>query len=183
MAKTIRGAGGDHGGPLSAPARNHNDASRRKPHVKIYTDGAAHPNPGAGGYGAVLLWNGKRKELSGGFRRTTNNRMEILAAIRGLEALKCPCVVTLYTDSQYLANAITKGWARRWQRNGWMRNREEPALNSDLWEQLLSLCEVHSVRFEWVRGHVGNRENERCDALARKARSRRNLPPDPAFSG
>ena len=113
-----------------------------------------------------MLYNSHRKELSGGFRRTTNNRMEILAAIAGLEALKEPCNVTLYSDSQYLVHAIEKGWARRWQANGWMRNRKEKAVNPDLWERLLELCKIHTVRFEWLRGHAGHSENERCDELA-----------------
>jgi ribonuclease HI len=145
------------------------------PEVIIYTDGGAIGNPGPGGYGVVLLHKNHRKELSGGFRRTTNNRMEILAAIKGLEALKAPCRVTLYTDSQYLANAIEKGWARRWQSNGWLRNRQERAVNPDLWERLLTLVDKHDVRFRWVRGHAGNTENERADELVRSAARAENL--------
>jgi ribonuclease HI len=117
----------------------------------------------------VLLYNSNRKELSGGYRRTTNNRMEILAAIAGLEALKEPCRVTLYSDSQYLVHAMQKGWAHRWQANGWRRSNKEKAINPDLWERLLELCRTHSVRFEWVRGHAGHSENELCDALAKAA--------------
>jgi ribonuclease HI len=138
-------------------------------HVKLYTDGACSGNPGPGGYGVVLLYDSHRKELSGGFRRTTNNRMEILAAIAGLEALKEPCRVTLYSDSQYLVNAIEKDWAQRWQANGWMRNKKEKAVNPDLWERLLELCKIHKVQFEWLRGHAGQEENERCDELATAA--------------
>lgn len=137
--------------------------------VTIYTDGACSHNPGPGGYGVVLLYDSHRKELSKGFRRTTNNRMEILAAIAGLEALKEPCKVTLYSDSQYLVNAIDHGWARRWQSNGWMRNKKEKAINPDLWERLLELCKTHKVQFEWLRGHAGHDENERCDELATTA--------------
>lgn len=137
--------------------------------VTLYTDGGCINNPGPGGYGVVLLYNSHRKEISKGFRKTTNNRMELLAAIAGLEALKEPCRVTLYSDSQYLVHAIEKGWARRWQANGWMRNKREKAVNADLWERLLRLCEVHLVRFEWLRGHAGHGENERCDELASSA--------------
>ncbi len=137
--------------------------------VILYTDGGCLRNPGPGGYGVVLLYGSHRKELSGGFRKTTNNRMEILAAIAGLEALREPCQVTLYSDSQYLVHAMQKGWAHRWQADGWKRNRTEKALNPDLWERLLRLCSIHKVRFEWVRGHAGESENERCDQLAKAA--------------
>ncbi|HTY61566.1 MAG TPA: ribonuclease HI [Acidobacteriota bacterium] len=137
--------------------------------VILYTDGACINNPGPGGYGVVMLYNSHRKELSGGFRKTTNNRMELFAAIAGLDALKEPCSVTLYSDSQYLVNAIHLGWARRWQANGWMRNRKEKAINPDLWEKLLNLCKTHNVQFEWLRGHAGHSENERCDELATTA--------------
>ncbi|MEW6696315.1 MAG: ribonuclease HI [Bacillota bacterium] len=146
--------------------------------VTLYTDGACSGNPGPGGYGVVLLYKDHRKEMSGGFRDTTNNRMEILAAIVGLESLKEPCNVTLYTDSQYLINSIEKGWAKKWRANGWMRNKKEPALNADLWERLLKLCDTHRVKFIWVRGHSGNIENERCDRLAVEASKQPNLPPD-----
>jgi ribonuclease HI len=137
--------------------------------VTLFTDGACKNNPGPGGYGAVLIFDNHRKELSAGYRRTTNNRMEILAAIAGLEALKEPCQVRLVSDSQYLINAIEKGWARRWQANGWKRNSKEKAINPDLWERLLELCKIHKVKFEWVRGHTGHPENERCDELATSA--------------
>lgn len=150
-------------------------------HVAIYTDGAASGNPGLGGYGVILEFQGKRKELSGGYRRTTNNRMELLAAVVGLEALKERCEVTLYTDSAYLVNALNEGWAQRWRAHGWMRNKNEPALNPDLWERLLRLCEQHEVHFVWVKGHAGHPENERCDQLAQEAARGINLPVDTAY--
>jgi ribonuclease HI len=146
--------------------------------VILYTDGGCKNNPGPGGYGVVLLYNSNRKELSGGFRLTTNNRMEIYAAIAGLSALKEPCSVTVFSDSQYLVHAIEKGWARRWQANGWKRNAKEKAINPDLWEKLLSLCEIHQVEFKWLRGHAGASENERCDELATAASSSPGLPVD-----
>lgn len=152
-------------------------------HVVIYTDGGAKPNPGRGGYGAVLIHGNHRRELSGGYLRTTNNRMEILAAIRALEALKVPCVVSLHTDSQYVAKAMSLGWVKRWQRNNWMRNRDERAKNADLWARLVALCARHEVTFAWVRGHAGHPENDRCDALAAKARRAADLPVDPGFPG
>jgi ribonuclease HI len=150
-------------------------------HVTLYTDGGCLHNPGPGGYGVILLYDSHRKELSGGFRRTTNNRMEIFAAIAGLEALKEPCSVTLVSDSQYLVYAIQKGWARRWQANGWRRSNKEKAINPDLWERLLKLCAVHDVRFQWVRGHAGHRENERCDELATAAAKCPDLPIDVGY--
>jgi ribonuclease HI len=149
--------------------------------VTLYTDGACKNNPGPGGYGAILIYDTNRKELSAGYRRTTNNRMEILAAIAGLEALKEPCQVRLVSDSQYLINAIEKGWARRWQANGWKRNNKEKAINPDLWERLLELCKIHKVKFEWVRGHTGHPENERCDELATSAAVGRNLAADEGY--
>ena len=148
------------------------------PDVRIYTDGACIRNPGPGGYGVVLIYDEHRKELSGGFRRTTNNRMEIMAAIVGLKALKKRCCVTIYSDSRYLVNAMTKGWARRWQANGWKRYQDEPALNADLWEQMLELCSRHDTNFVWVRGHAGHAENERCDRLAVLAAQNGDLQPD-----
>ncbi len=151
--------------------------------VTIYTDGACLGNPGPGGWGVVLLYGEHRRELSGGYRLTTNNRMEILAAIKGLEALKSRCSVTLYSDSQYLVNAISKSWAKRWQANGWKRNARERALNPDLWERLLNLCSRHEVTFVWVRGHANNRENERCDILSKEAAARPALEADPGYPG
>lgn len=149
--------------------------------VIIYTDGACIGNPGPGGYGVVLLYGNHRKEMSGGFRLTTNNRMEIMAAIVGLSALKTKCAVTIYTDSQYLADAVMKGWVKRWRANDWMRNKKEKALNPDLWEKLLHLCEEHEVEFVWVRGHAGDPENERCDGLSMQAAQRKDLPPDVGY--
>ena len=135
-------------------------------HVYIYTDGACRGNPGPGGWGAILVYNGHEKELSGGHPETTNNRMELTAVITALATLKEPCEVTLTSDSKYLVDAIEKGWARSWQKNGWKKSDRSPALNSDLWEQLLSLLDTHKVTFVWVRGHHGHPYNERCDKLA-----------------
>lgn len=143
--------------------------------VTAYTDGACLGNPGPGGYAAILNYGDHRREFSGGFRRTTNNRMEILAAIIVLEALKEPCEVILYSDSQYLVNAIRQGWAVRWRENGWRRNRKEPAINPDLWARLLEHTERHKVEFRWLRGHAGHPENERCDRLAVAAANAPNL--------
>jgi ribonuclease HI len=151
-------------------------------HVTIYTDGACLGNPGPGGFGAVLLYGSNRREVSGGFRRTTNNRMEMMAAIAALEALKEPCQVTLYSDSQYLVNAMSKGWAERWRANGWRRNKRELAINPDLWARLLDLCGYHTVEFLWVRGHSGTRENERCDRLAVAAAHQPGLPVDEGYA-
>lgn len=134
--------------------------------ISIYTDGACKGNPGPGGWGAILCYNGKEKELSGFEAETTNNRMEITAVIKALEALKESCEVNLYTDSQYVCNAIDKGWAKKWQKNNWMRNKNELALNKDLWEKLLKLLDSHNVKFNWVKGHAGHPQNERCDQLA-----------------
>jgi len=134
--------------------------------IKIYTDGACSGNPGPGGWGAVLLYGSHEKELSGGDPTTTNNRMELLGVISGLEALNEPCVVDLYTDSQYIVNAIEKRWVYKWRAKGWMRNDKEPAKNPDLWERLLALLETHKVTFHWVKGHAENQYNNRCDELA-----------------
>ena len=149
--------------------------------VMIYTDGGCIYNPGPGGYGVVLIYGRHRKEMSGGFRLTTNNRMELLAAITGLEALKRHCRVTIYSDSQYVVNAIEKGWAKRWRATDWWRNKEERAQNPDLWDRLLRLCESHDVTFVWVRGHAGNKENERCDELARAAATGAHLATDAIY--
>ncbi len=137
-----------------------------KDEVTIYTDGACSGNPGPGGWGTILSARGVKKELSGGERSTTNNRMELTAVIRGLQALKRPCKVTVVTDSKYVADAVTLGWAKRWKAQGWMRNKKEKALNPDLWEELLTLLSVHEVTFSWVKGHAGHPENERCDEMA-----------------
>ena len=140
-----------------------------KKQITIYTDGACLGNPGPGGYGAVLISGTHRKEISGGFKLTTNNRMELMAVIAGLEALRGECDVTLYTDSQYVVNAVQQGWAKRWRANGWMRTKKDRALNADLWEKLLALCTVLNPTFIWIRGHAGNPENERCDQLSKAA--------------
>lgn len=134
--------------------------------VEIFTDGACSGNPGPGGYGVVLRYGTKEKELSGGDSSTTNNRMELLGVITGLAALKEPCQVTLTTDSKYVVDSITKGWVYNWKKNNWIKSDKKPALNVDLWEKLLPLLEKHKVKFNWVKGHAGHPENERCDRLA-----------------
>ena len=134
--------------------------------VEIYTDGACSGNPGAGGYGAILRCDGREKELSGGAPDTTNNRMELMGVISALEALKYPCRVKLTTDSRYVVDSVTKGWAKGWRKRGWRKSSGEPALNTDLWERLLELLEIHDVEFCWIKGHAGHEENERCDRLA-----------------
>ncbi|MFQ5616432.1 MAG: ribonuclease HI [Anaerolineales bacterium] len=149
--------------------------------VVIYTDGACTGNLGPGGVGVLLVRGAHRKELSAGYRLTTNNRMELMAAIIGLRALEKPVKVTLYTDSKYLVDAVTKGWARRWRANGWRRNKREKAKNPDLWRELLDLCDQHDVRFRWVKGHDGNLENERCDQLAVQSIRRGELRVDAGY--
>ena len=134
--------------------------------VFLYTDGACSGNPGPGGWGAVLEWEGHRKELSGGEASTTNNRMELTAVIKGLQALKYPCHVTLTSDSKYVLDAIRLGWAERWKKNNWMRNKKEKALNPDLWEALLLELDRHEMEYVWVKGHAGHPQNERCDEMA-----------------
>ncbi|MCL2019968.1 MAG: ribonuclease HI [Oscillospiraceae bacterium] len=135
--------------------------------VFIFTDGACSGNPGPGGWGAILRFRGREKELKGFAPDTTNNRMELTAVIEALSALKFPCSVVLQTDSRYVADGIEKGWAVSWRKNNWLKSDKKPALNADLWDKLLSLCEKHDVRFIWVKGHAGHEENERCDKLAR----------------
>jgi ribonuclease HI len=149
--------------------------------VTIYTDGACSYNPGPGGYGVVLIYKNTIKELSGGFRLTTNNRMEIMACIEGLRSLKEPCAVTLFSDSKYVVDAMKKGWAKKWKANDWKRNENEFALNIDLWKQMLDLCQIHNVAFNWVKGHAGNEYNERCDQLATQALSQPELLSDTAY--
>ena len=134
--------------------------------VQIYTDGACSGNPGPGGWGAILRFGSAEKELSGGEKQTTNNRMELTAVITALEALKEPCEVELYSDSKYIIDAVQKGWAKSWQAKGWVKSDKKPALNPDLWERLLALLDKHKVEFIWVKGHAGHPENERCDRLA-----------------
>ena len=149
--------------------------------VQIHTDGACLGNPGPGGYGVVLRYGDHRKELSGGYLLTTNNRMELLAVIKAMEALNRPCKVVLHSDSRYVVDAMTKGWAKKWRANGWQRNKREKAVNPDLWRTLLDLCEKHEVEFRWVRGHAGDVENERCDRLAVEAAHQPDLPADPGY--
>ena len=134
--------------------------------VTIYTDGACSGNPGPGGWAAILQYGARQKEISGGEARTTNNRMELTAVIEALSLLKEPCEVDLYSDSRYVIDALTKGWARSWRARNWIKGDKKPALNPDLWEKLLDLCERHTVRFHWVKGHAENAYNERCDGMA-----------------
>lgn len=134
--------------------------------VTIYTDGACSGNPGPGGWGAVLIYGGHRLEMSGGERQTTNNRMELVAAIEAMSRLNQPCEVELWSDSRYLVDGLEKGWAKGWRTRGWKKKDGSPALNPELWERLLELCEKHTVTLHWVKGHAENRENNRCDELA-----------------
>ena len=134
--------------------------------VTLYTDGACSGNPGPGGWGAILAFNGVEKELSGGERSTTNNRMELTAVIAGLSALKEPCIVELYSDSKYVIDGLSKGWAEGWKKKGWVKSDKKPALNPDLWDQLLALTHIHTLRYHWVKGHADNPKNNRCDELA-----------------
>ena len=134
--------------------------------VYLYTDGACSGNPGPGGYGAILKYGKYEKEICGGDENTTNNRMELLGVIKGLEALNEPCHVVLTSDSKYVIDALSLGWAEKWKQNGWMRNKKDAALNPDLWERLLQLTSIHEMEYNWVKGHAGHPENERCDQLA-----------------
>lgn len=134
--------------------------------VDMFTDGACSGNPGPGGWGTILRSKGTEKELSGGEANTTNNRMELLAVINGLSALNRKCEITIYTDSQYVVNGITKGWAQSWKENGWRKKDKKPALNADLWDMLLNLLSEHEYSFVWLKGHDGHPENERCDKMA-----------------
>jgi ribonuclease HI len=150
--------------------------------VIIYTDGACTGNPGAGGYGAVIIYGDRREELSGGYKLTTNNRMEMMGAIAALESLKSNSRVKLHSDSKYIVDAVTKGWAKKWQAKGWRRNAKEMAKNPDLWQELLDLGKIHDVEFIWVKGHSGIPENERCDRLAVDAAHGRNLRTDKGYT-
>ena len=134
--------------------------------VTIYTDGACSGNPGPGGWGAILAWNGMEKELSGGEANTTNNRMELLGVITALEALREPCIVALYSDSKYVIDALEKRWVYGWQARGWKKADKTPALNADLWQRLLPLVEKHEMHYHWVKGHAENEKNNRCDKMA-----------------
>lgn len=149
--------------------------------VVVFTDGACNGNPGPGGYGVILQYGEHRRELSGGFRRTTNNRMELTAVIKGLEALRHPCSVTLFSDSEYVVNGISKGWARRWRAKEWRRPGGRTVPNWELWRQVLELCDRHQVDARWVEGHAGHVENERCDELAVMAAGGGNLPIDAGY--
>lgn len=149
--------------------------------IELFTDGACSGNPGKGGYGVVLKYKEHTKELSRGFSLTTNNRMEIMAVIAGLEALNETCNVSVYSDSKYVVDAINEGWVYKWELNGWMRNKKDPAVNVDLWERLLVLLDEHNVEFHWVKGHAGHPENERCDKLAVSAASGENLEEDEGY--
>ena len=134
--------------------------------VTLYTDGACSGNPGPGGWGAILEYMGHEKELSGGEESTTNNRMELTAVIMGLSSLKEPCIVELYSDSKYVIDGLEKGWAASWKKKGWIKSDKKPALNPDLWDQLLELTGKHQMRYHWVKGHAENPKNNRCDELA-----------------
>ena len=151
--------------------------------IIIYTDGACTGNPGKGGYGAVVIDGDRREEVSRGYKLTTNNRMEMMGAIAALESLKSNSKVKLHSDSKYIVDAVVKGWAKKWQANGWRRNKKEMAKNPDLWQELLDLCKIHDVEFVWVKGHAGIPENERCDRLAVAAAHQSNLPPDEGYKG
>lgn len=135
-------------------------------HVNIYTDGSCRKNPGPGGWGAILVYEGREREISGGCENTTNNRMELTAVIEALSLLKEPCEVTICSDSKYVIDALEKGWAESWKKRGWKKSDKSDALNPDLWDKLLSLCKIHNIDFVWVRGHAGHEYNERCDLMA-----------------
>lgn len=149
--------------------------------IKIYTDGACSGNPGPGGWAAVLIAGERTKEISGGFARTTNGRMELTAVINALAALKCPCGVHVYTDAAYVVNAINKGWLANWQANGWRKSNKATVHNVDLWQRLVALLQKHEVTFVWVKGHADNQYNNRCDKLAVEAAHRDKLPIDTGF--
>jgi ribonuclease HI len=169
-----------HSGRVDAEAVR--DESLSSPgQIVVYTDGGCVGNPGPGGYGAVILDGDRRIELAQGFRLTTNNRMELMGCIAALDILNAPADLILYSDSRYVVNGISKGWARKWRANGWMRTKSEAAENADLWSRLLDLCDEHRVRFVWVHGHAGNRENERCDRLATDAAQGPDLKEDDAY--
>jgi ribonuclease HI len=157
------------------------ESTGQRKRVVCYTDGACLGNPGPGGYGAILIYGLRRKELSGGYQRTTNNRMEVLAAIVALEILREPCDVVLHSDSQYLVNAVTKGWIKSWRAKGWKLATGQSAANVDLWERLSPLLEKHHVEFRWVKGHAGDVENERADRLAMAGAQTPNHGPDEGY--
>ncbi|MBI9056997.1 MAG: ribonuclease HI [Labilibaculum sp.] len=151
------------------------------PKINLYSDGGSDPNPGKGGFGVILSWGNFKKEFSEGYILTTNNRMELSGVIFGLEKLKKDSDVTVFTDSRYVIDGIEKGWAKRWQENNWYRNKKEKAINPDLWEKLLKLTDIHKVKFQWIKGHNGHPENERCDSLATLAMNKNNLIEDSGY--
>jgi ribonuclease HI len=168
-------------GDLTEEPNQPPDHSLETGKVLIHTDGAAIPNPGPGGYAAILRYKHREREISGGFRLTTNNRMEIMACIQGLRTLKQPSIVIVFTDSRYVVDTMTKGWARKWREKGWQRDETLKAQNADLWSQLLELCDQHQVEFRWTRGHSADRINQRCDQMAIRAAQQRNLPADDGY--
>lgn len=149
--------------------------------VLIYTDGSSRGNPGPGGYGAMLICGEHQKECSGGYEKTTNNRMELMAVIVALEALKKPCEVEVFSDSKYVIDSLVKGWIHGWRKRGWVKADKQPLKNTDLWKRLYEAMQPHEVKWIWVKGHAGNRYNERCDRLATRAAKRKNLPVDSGF--
>jgi ribonuclease HI len=149
--------------------------------IDMYTDGASSGNPGPGGYGVILKYKDHIKELSGGFRKTTNNRMELKAVIEGLKSLKEKCKVNIYSDSKYIVDAIEQEWIYKWKNLGWRRNKKQKLLNPDLWKELFNLLQKHKIKLFWIKGHSAHPENERCDYLAVKASQQSNLPPDEYF--
>ncbi len=165
-------------------AKAHPDRQPEKNELIIYTDGGSINNPGPGGYGVVIVGQNSTKELHGGFRLTTNNRMELMACIVALREIKTKDKkITLFSDSSYVVNGMTKGWAKNWRRNGWIKSDRKPAVNPDLWSELLDLAEGLDVRFNWVKGHAGNPLNERCDQLAVASARQADLPPDNGYKG
>ncbi len=150
--------------------------------VLIYTDGSSRGNPGPGGYGSMLIYGENIKELKGGFKKTTNNRMELMAVITALEAIKEPCEVEVYSDSKYVIDAMEKGWIHSWRLKGWVKSDKKPVKNTDLWQRLYKAAQVHKMSWKWVKGHVGNKYNERCDYLATSAAKKKNLPEDLGFN-
>jgi ribonuclease HI len=169
--------------PSGRPSAAEYDPDLAAGKTVIFTDGASTGNPGPGGYGAILMTGDSRKELSGGFRCTTNNRMELMGVITALQSLAHRSQVVLFTDSRYVVNSVQLGWAKRWRARGWMRDGVNRAENADLWAQLLDLLEQHTVEFRWVKGHANHPENERCDQLAVQAAKQKGLPVDAGFQG
>ncbi len=177
------GAGTSRSGSLNTRS-NGNNTSPPKGEVLIYSDGGCINNPGPGGYGVVQIYGDMKKELTGGFKHTTNNRMELMGVIVALKNLEYKDAhVTIYTDSSYVVNGIEKGWAKKWKKSNWIKSNKEPVINPDLWKELLNLIESLSVKFEWIKGHAGNPLNERCDELAVSSAKKSNLPDDKGYDG